>query len=190
MYTHNNVFELRLFLFITKPCMHIFKANDSCIILSVTLNQIWLYNFRKEHLSALIIGDLIILVLGITHAAEEIILTYPKVVGSTNLWHEVQNTRRSRSVLDITSPVLKSLIKTATEVPTASTKYRKFLKSGNARDAYADFYKLKPSKLKVNWDPDTTRASASGFVGDTDVQLRIRKRWPTILIYHKDVDPS
>ena len=133
-------------------------------------------------------GDLLILVLGITDAAKDSKVTYQGIYqaisGSENL-----NLRRSRSVLGITSPVLKSLIKTATEIPTTSDRFRKFVKHGQAGDAIVDFYKLRPTKLKVTSEPESTRGSASGFVDDTDVQLRIRKRWPTILIYSKDVGP-
>ena len=115
-------------------------------------------------------------------------MTYEEIDQATS-GSENLNLRRSRSVLGITSPVLKSLIKTATEIPTTSDNFRKFVKRGPAGDAIVDFYKLRPTKLKVTLEPESTRGSASGFVGDTDVQLRIRKRWPTILIYSKDVGP-
>ena len=113
-------------------------------------------------------------------------MTDQKFNGSKTLGEKEPNFRRSRSVRGITSPILKALINTATEVSTSSVKFRKFVKHGSEGDAIADFYKLRPKSIRVSRGPEETHGSAGGFVDGTDVQLRIRKRWPAILIYTKD----
>ena len=64
------------------------------------------------------------------------------------------------------------------------------MKRGNAGDAIADYYKLRPTMVRLFSDDKKAGypGSAGGFVGDADVQLRIYEHWPTILIYRKDVE--
>ena len=126
------------------------------------------------------------MILGLDHPAKDNILTKHKDFESKIIREHEPNSRRSRSVRGITSPVLKALIDTAIEVPTSSTLYSKFEKYGGPGDAIADFYKMRPKGLRISLEPKETRGSAGGFVDGTDVQLRLRKRWPTILIYTKD----
>ena len=75
-------------------------------------------------------------------------------------------------------------------MPSDSARFRKFVKRGNAGDAIADYYKLRPTMVRLY--PKEKKAgylgSAGGFVGDADVQLRIYEHWPQILIYRKDVE--
>ena len=126
------------------------------------------------------------MILGLDHPAKDNILTKHNDFESKTIREHEPNSRRSRSVRGITSPVLKALIDTASEVPTSSTLYRKFEKHGGAGDAIADFYKMRPNDIRISLEPKGTLGSAGGFVDGTDVQLRIRKHWPTILIYTKD----
>ena len=99
----------------------------------------------------------------------------------------VPNPRSSRAIFGTTSTAIAALIRNAKEVPTSSTKYRKLLKSGNLRDAYADFNKLKSTT--VFRESYARKDAIHGFIGDTELRFQIRRRWPTILIYPKDADP-
>ena len=141
-----------------------------------------MFSFRKKYLPALICGQLTLLVLGIDQPTKHDILSNQNFESKTIKENE-PNFRQSRSVMGITNPVLKALINTAIEVSTSSTKFRKFVKRGSVDDAVADFNKLQPKSLRVSMGTEETRG---GFVGDTDVQLHIRKRWATILLYPKD----
>ena len=127
------------------------------------------------YLPLLLTRYLMVLVLGIVQAADGNRLAYQEISGGQKV------IRRSRSVLDIANPAIKALIKSAVEVPTSSQMYRKFLKQGQVSDAIADFNKLEPTHVRrIGF------FAKEGFVGDTELKLKIQDRinsWlPTILI--------
>ena len=139
------------------------------------------------YLASLMIGCLMVLLQGIVHASDEKRLAYEEIWGEDKVREHLSNIRRPRSVLGIASPAIKALIKSAVEKQTSSEKYRKFLKQGNAGDAIADYYKMKPTIVQMRQVSGID--STDGFIGDTKLKLQIRSRWPTILIYPKSASP-